>query len=312
MDGGNSRFSDSARRAADLERDGIGFLDAGTSGGIWGPKYGYCLMVGGRARALPDGRVRRFGPSRRPTATRTSDRRGRATSSRWCTTRSSTRCSRPTARGSSCSPRPATTSICRAWPASGPPVPSCGRGCSICSCWRSRPTRSSTRSRDTSRTPAKGRWTLHEAIERAVPDAGSRRRALRAVRLAAGGVLLGEGHRGAAQPVRRSRHAASDTRAAAGSGPARGRPGSDPRRGSDPSCPWRETEKRIAAPRHEVRRRNPTSRDARHLRRLRRSDAPAARAGDRAPVPRRRDLSPTSPSSASRGLPTPTRSSAAT
>jgi 6-phosphogluconate dehydrogenase len=47
VDGGNSRFSDSARRAADLEKAGIGFLDAGTSGGIWGPKYGYCLMVGG-------------------------------------------------------------------------------------------------------------------------------------------------------------------------------------------------------------------------------------------------------------------------
>jgi 6-phosphogluconate dehydrogenase len=49
IDGGNSRFSDSARRAAELEGDGIGFLDAGTSGGVWGGKYGYCLMVGGRS-----------------------------------------------------------------------------------------------------------------------------------------------------------------------------------------------------------------------------------------------------------------------
>jgi 6-phosphogluconate dehydrogenase len=49
VDGGNSRFSDSARRAAELEKDGIGFLDAGTSGGIWGRKNGYCLMVGGRS-----------------------------------------------------------------------------------------------------------------------------------------------------------------------------------------------------------------------------------------------------------------------
>lgn len=49
VDGGNSRFSDSARRAADLEKSGIGFLDAGTSGGIWGLRNGYCLMVGGRA-----------------------------------------------------------------------------------------------------------------------------------------------------------------------------------------------------------------------------------------------------------------------
>jgi 6-phosphogluconate dehydrogenase len=49
VDGGNSRFSDSARRAAELEKDRIGFLDAGTSGGIWGFENGYCLMVGGRS-----------------------------------------------------------------------------------------------------------------------------------------------------------------------------------------------------------------------------------------------------------------------
>lgn len=49
VDGGNSRFSDSARRAGELEKSGIGFLDAGTSGGIWGRVNGYCLMVGGAA-----------------------------------------------------------------------------------------------------------------------------------------------------------------------------------------------------------------------------------------------------------------------
>jgi len=49
VDGGNSRFTDSARRAADLAQSGIGFLDAGTSGGIWGRQNGYCLMVGGEA-----------------------------------------------------------------------------------------------------------------------------------------------------------------------------------------------------------------------------------------------------------------------
>jgi 6-phosphogluconate dehydrogenase len=49
VDGGNSRFSDSARRASELAARGIGFLDAGTSGGIWGGKNGYCLMVGGKA-----------------------------------------------------------------------------------------------------------------------------------------------------------------------------------------------------------------------------------------------------------------------
>jgi len=47
VDGGNSRFSDSAARAEVLETKGIGFIDAGTSGGIWGLKEGYCLMIGG-------------------------------------------------------------------------------------------------------------------------------------------------------------------------------------------------------------------------------------------------------------------------
>jgi 6-phosphogluconate dehydrogenase len=47
IDGGNSNFKDSMRRAADLAPKGIGFMDAGTSGGVWGLKNGYCLMVGG-------------------------------------------------------------------------------------------------------------------------------------------------------------------------------------------------------------------------------------------------------------------------
>lgn len=47
VDGGNSRFSDSARRAGELAGAGIGFLDSGTSGGVWGLKEGYCLMIGG-------------------------------------------------------------------------------------------------------------------------------------------------------------------------------------------------------------------------------------------------------------------------
>jgi 6-phosphogluconate dehydrogenase len=49
VDGGNSRFSDSARRAGELAARSIGYLDAGTSGGVWGLKNGYCLMVGGKA-----------------------------------------------------------------------------------------------------------------------------------------------------------------------------------------------------------------------------------------------------------------------
>ncbi len=47
VDGGNSNFREDARRAAVLQPLGIHYLDAGTSGGVWGLEVGYCLMVGG-------------------------------------------------------------------------------------------------------------------------------------------------------------------------------------------------------------------------------------------------------------------------
>ena len=46
IDGGNSNYKDSQRRGAWLAERGIGFMDAGTSGGVWGLENGYCLMVG--------------------------------------------------------------------------------------------------------------------------------------------------------------------------------------------------------------------------------------------------------------------------
>ncbi len=46
VDGGNSNYHDSQRRGAWLAEQGIGFMDSGTSGGIWGLENGYCLMVG--------------------------------------------------------------------------------------------------------------------------------------------------------------------------------------------------------------------------------------------------------------------------
>jgi len=52
IDGGNSNYKDSLRRAARLEEHGIAFADAGTSGGVWGLDNGYCLMVGGSDAAL--------------------------------------------------------------------------------------------------------------------------------------------------------------------------------------------------------------------------------------------------------------------
>lgn len=47
IDGGNTNFHDDVRRHAALKAKGIGYIDAGTSGGIWGLQVGYCLMVGG-------------------------------------------------------------------------------------------------------------------------------------------------------------------------------------------------------------------------------------------------------------------------
>lgn len=47
IDGGNSNYKDSLRRAEELSQKGLNFIDVGTSGGIWGLTEGYSLMVGG-------------------------------------------------------------------------------------------------------------------------------------------------------------------------------------------------------------------------------------------------------------------------
>jgi 6-phosphogluconate dehydrogenase len=52
VDGGNSLFRDSVRRAAELSKKGVMFVDAGVSGGIWGLEEGYCLMLGGDPDAV--------------------------------------------------------------------------------------------------------------------------------------------------------------------------------------------------------------------------------------------------------------------
>jgi len=52
VDGGNSNFRDSQRRAAEAKKKGVSFLDAGVSGGIWGLENGYCIMVGGERQAF--------------------------------------------------------------------------------------------------------------------------------------------------------------------------------------------------------------------------------------------------------------------
>ena len=63
VDGGNSNYKDSIRRAQSAQARQISYIDAGTSGGIWGLQVGYCLMVGGEAAA-----VRRVDPAFRDLA----------------------------------------------------------------------------------------------------------------------------------------------------------------------------------------------------------------------------------------------------
>ncbi|MGH7525005.1 MAG: phosphogluconate dehydrogenase (NAD(+)-dependent, decarboxylating) [Gemmatimonadales bacterium] len=52
IDGGNSNYRDSMRRAEAAKAKGVAFIDAGTSGGIWGLQVGYCLMVGASEAAF--------------------------------------------------------------------------------------------------------------------------------------------------------------------------------------------------------------------------------------------------------------------
>ncbi len=57
IDGGNSYYVDDIRRARDLTRKGIKYVDVGTSGGVWGLERGYCMMIGG-----PEAAVRQLDP----------------------------------------------------------------------------------------------------------------------------------------------------------------------------------------------------------------------------------------------------------
>jgi 6-phosphogluconate dehydrogenase len=52
VDGGNTHFKDDVRRARALGPRGLSYVDAGTSGGVWGLQEGYCLMIGGEAPAV--------------------------------------------------------------------------------------------------------------------------------------------------------------------------------------------------------------------------------------------------------------------
>src|SRR5438128_155358 len=74
VDGGNSNFRDSQRRASEAKQKSVFFLDTGVAGGIWGLKEGYCIKVGGEATGFqaaepifeslaPEGGYAHVGPS---------------------------------------------------------------------------------------------------------------------------------------------------------------------------------------------------------------------------------------------------------
>ncbi len=52
IDGGNSYYRDDIRRAEELKKRGIHYVDVGTSGGVWGSERGYCLMIGGEKQTV--------------------------------------------------------------------------------------------------------------------------------------------------------------------------------------------------------------------------------------------------------------------
>src|SRR5207245_1470295 len=51
-DGGNTKWTDDKRRAGELRKLGINYVDVGVSGGVWGLQVGYCMMVGGPVKSV--------------------------------------------------------------------------------------------------------------------------------------------------------------------------------------------------------------------------------------------------------------------
>ena len=195
-----------AARTARRAEQGIHFVDAGVSGGIWGLEVGYCLMVGGEAEAVArlepifatlapaDGYAHVGGPGRRPLREDGPQRdRVRADAG----LRRGVRGARD-ARSS--------TSTCTRSPGSGATARSSAPGCSSCShAAFEHEGGKLERIQGYVEDSGEGRWTIAEAIAEDVPGPGDHGGALRALRLPPGRVVRRQGERGAPQPVRRAR-----------------------------------------------------------------------------------------------------------
>ena len=233
IDGGNSRFTDDFENAKLLGAKGIGYVDCGVSGGIWGLENGYGLMVGGddelrRAghadlrRAAPRGPARgglrprrqgrrrplhEDGPQRHRVRPDAGLRRGlRAARDEGHRHRRARRASRP-----------------------GAAAPSCAPGCSTCWSRRSRRTRTSTDVSGYTADSGEGRWTVEEAIANSVPMPVISASLFARFASRQDDSPDDEGRRGAARPVRRAR-------GRRGRGCARGGPRPAPRPSRQPAA----------------------------------------------------------------------------
>jgi 6-phosphogluconate dehydrogenase len=91
IDGGNSNYKDTIRRHGEVTAKGFQYVDCGTSGGVWGLKEGYSMMIGGDKE--PSSTCAPSSKRSPPLPTRAGDTSAPpapATSSRWSTTASST------------------------------------------------------------------------------------------------------------------------------------------------------------------------------------------------------------------------------
>ena len=222
VDGGNSNFRDSQRRAKEARKQKIRFVDAGVSGGIWGLEVGFCLMAGGDKGAVkrltpvfeslaPENGYAHVGPS------------GAGHFMKMVHNGIEYGLMQAYAEGFELMYHSEFEldlgEIAGIW-----------RYGSVVRSWllellhealRAARRRISRTSRRYVEDSGEGRWTINEAIDENVPAAGDHRRALRPVRLAPRDRLLRQGAGGAPQPVRRARGQGGRGGEEAEQGPAR-------------------------------------------------------------------------------------------
>ena len=209
VDGGNSKFTDDQMHAEQLAAKGIGFVDAGVSGGVWGLQNGYALMVGGSQDDVA--KVQPIFDALKPEGADGFVHAGAVGAGHFAKmVHNGIEYGMMQAYGEGYELLAASDLIedvpgtFHSWSRARSSAP----GCWTCRSGRCRRTRTWTSSPATPTTPARAGGRSRPAIEQRRPDAGDHRVAVRPLRLPAGRLADDEGGRGAAQPVRRARCAA--------------------------------------------------------------------------------------------------------